>query len=151
MTNSSGHNMKMTNDSCVLEVLDSYREEAAGTNTCEISNSPGTDICYTHVKLGILPLQLGSVAFVWIFNFNQKSERRAHHCGYSCIHWLLEAVHIVTNIQDVCHGLGKSLMLECMLSGSLHDMEERWKAHLVFLLLQCNNYGLVLCFGNPEN
>lgn len=46
------YNMKTTEDTCVLQVLNSDREEAAGTYSCEISNTGGRDVCQANVKLG---------------------------------------------------------------------------------------------------
>lgn len=46
------YNMKTTNDSCVLEVLNSDREEAAGKYSCEISNPCNSDMCHAHIRLG---------------------------------------------------------------------------------------------------
>lgn len=46
------YNMKTTQDTCVLEVLNSDREEAAGAYSCEISNAGGRDVCQAIVKIG---------------------------------------------------------------------------------------------------
>lgn len=46
------YNVKTTDCSCVLDVLNSDREEAHGRYTCEISNTQGSDICHAYVKLG---------------------------------------------------------------------------------------------------
>lgn len=46
------YNVKTTDNSCVLEVLNSDRLEAAGRYSCEISNSENSAICYAQVKLG---------------------------------------------------------------------------------------------------
>lgn len=46
------YNVKTTNDSCVLEVLNSDREEAAGRYSCEVSNASSSVICQAHVRLG---------------------------------------------------------------------------------------------------
>lgn len=46
------YNMKTTEEACVLQVLNSDREEAAGTYSCEISNAGGRDVCHANVKLG---------------------------------------------------------------------------------------------------
>ncbi|XP_068457588.1 titin-like [Clinocottus analis] len=45
------YNVKTTNDTCVLEVLNSDREEAVGQYSCEVSNAEGTDICHANAKL----------------------------------------------------------------------------------------------------
>ncbi|XP_078142269.1 titin-like [Centroberyx gerrardi] len=45
------YNVKTTDDTCILEILNSDREEAVGRYTCEISNAEGTDICHANVKL----------------------------------------------------------------------------------------------------
>lgn len=50
------YNVKTTNNSCVLEVLNSDREEAAGRYSCEISNASSSAICQAHVRLGNCPL-----------------------------------------------------------------------------------------------
>lgn len=46
------YNVKTSQDACVLEVLHSDTEAAAGTYTCEISNCGGSDVCHARVKLG---------------------------------------------------------------------------------------------------
>lgn len=46
------YTVRTSGGACVLEVLHSDRETAAGTYTCEISNSAGADICHARVKLG---------------------------------------------------------------------------------------------------
>lgn len=46
------YNVKTTNDTCILEVLNSDREEAVGRYTCEVSNAEGSVICHANVKLG---------------------------------------------------------------------------------------------------
>lgn len=46
------YNMRTSNDTCMLEVLNIDREDTVGRYTCEISNAEGTDICHANVKLG---------------------------------------------------------------------------------------------------
>lgn len=46
------YNIKTTDFSSTLEVLNSDRREAEGQYFCEISNCEGTDICHAMVKIG---------------------------------------------------------------------------------------------------
>lgn len=46
------YNVKTTNFSSTLDVLNSDRRDAVGKYSCEISNSEGTDICHAMVKIG---------------------------------------------------------------------------------------------------
>lgn len=46
------YNVKTTDFSSILEVLNSDRREAEGQYSCEISNCQGTDICHAMVKIG---------------------------------------------------------------------------------------------------
>lgn len=66
------YNVKTTDCSCVLDVLNSDREEAKGRYTCEISNSEGSDVCHAYVKLGNKPQQC-----LWCASF------------ISCMKWIM--------------------------------------------------------------
>lgn len=46
------YNVKMARGSCVLEVLNYDREEAAGRYSCEISCSGTSAVCHANVTLG---------------------------------------------------------------------------------------------------
>lgn len=43
------YNVKTTNDTCILEVLNSDREEAAGLYSCQVSNAGGSAVCDAYV------------------------------------------------------------------------------------------------------
>lgn len=46
------YNVKTTDNSCILEVLNSDREEASGKYSCKISNASSSTICHAHIMLG---------------------------------------------------------------------------------------------------
>lgn len=46
------YNVKTTDSTCVLDILNSDRPDAAGTYCCEISNGAGADACFARVSLG---------------------------------------------------------------------------------------------------
>lgn len=43
------YNVKTSDSSCVLEILNSDREEAAGLYSCEVSNAESSTICNAYV------------------------------------------------------------------------------------------------------
>lgn len=49
------YTVKTTDSTCILEVLDSDRPQAAGIYSCEISDRAGTDVCKACVGIGKVP------------------------------------------------------------------------------------------------
>lgn len=46
------YNVKSAPGSCILEVLNYDREEAAGRYSCQISNASSTAVCHSNISLG---------------------------------------------------------------------------------------------------
>lgn len=59
------YNVKTTDSTCVLDILNSDRPDAAGTYCCEISNGAGADACFAHVSLGKVQSSLLTICF-WL-------------------------------------------------------------------------------------
>lgn len=58
------YNMKSTDSACVLDILSSDGPNAAGTYSCEISNSAGKDVCHAHVRLTFSPSPVSTTRLV---------------------------------------------------------------------------------------
>lgn len=100
------YNVKTTHNSCVLEVLNSDREEAAGRYSCKISNASSSAVCHANVQLGncLLTYSLTNIS------------------GYTTwlTHMLLfsEPVRFVKKLEDTAYCVGNPVSLMCTYTGS---------------------------------
>jgi len=110
------YNVKTTDDSCVLEVLSSDREEAVGKYSCEICNAGGTDICHANVKLGKRGAAHPQQGFS--FSCNKPNFYCFYHRTPPLLMDFLEPVCFLRKLQNGFYKIGRPLTLECTFAGS---------------------------------
>lgn len=113
------YNVKTTNFSSTLDVLNSDRQEAAGKYSCEISNSEGTAICHAVVKIG-KATNTSHQTSLFKLNFTKTCRLILPHLNMPLTSTLLpvEPVSFSKALEDTTYRLGQPLSLYCAYSAS---------------------------------